>query len=130
MSTSAKKEKNGTWRIQYRYKDWTGTNKKSQKRGFKTKREAEEWLASYKLQQAGDVAMLFSDFWEIYREDMSKRVRKTTMRQKEYVVKDKLLPYFGNDYAIRSCSAPKCVVSAGFMALFLERGIQKCYDKG
>ena len=96
MSTSAKKEKNGTWRIQYRYKDWTGTNKKSQKRGFKTKREAEEWLASYKLQQAGDVTMLFSDFWEIYREDMSKRVRKTTMRQKEYVVKDKLLPYFGS----------------------------------
>lgn len=43
MSCNAKKDPNGTWRIQYRWTDWTGTKKKSQKRGFKTKKEAEEW---------------------------------------------------------------------------------------
>ena len=42
MSCNAKKDPNGTWRIQYRWTDWTGTKKKSQKRGFKTKKEAEE----------------------------------------------------------------------------------------
>ena len=41
MSCNAKKDPNGTWRIQYRWTDWTGTKKKSQKRGFKTKKEAE-----------------------------------------------------------------------------------------
>ena len=35
MSCNAKKDSNGTWRIQYRWTDWTGAKKKSQKRGFK-----------------------------------------------------------------------------------------------
>lgn len=39
MSCNAKKDPNGTWRIQYRWTDWTGTKKKSQKRGFKTMKE-------------------------------------------------------------------------------------------
>ena len=43
MSCNAKKDPNGTWRIQYRWTDWTGTKKKSQKRVLKTKKEAEEW---------------------------------------------------------------------------------------
>ena len=33
MAANAKKDPNGTWRIQYRYTDWTGKNCKSQKRG-------------------------------------------------------------------------------------------------
>ena len=44
MSCNAKKDPNGTWRIQYRWTDWTGTKKKSQKRDFKTKKEAEEGM--------------------------------------------------------------------------------------
>ena len=36
MASSAKRDPNGTWRIQYRYTDWTGKKRKSQKRGFKT----------------------------------------------------------------------------------------------
>ena len=31
MSCNAKKDPKGTWRIQYRWIDWTGTKKKSQK---------------------------------------------------------------------------------------------------
>ena len=52
MSCNAKKDPNGTWRIQYRWMDWAGTKKKSQKRGFKTKKEAEEWYAHFMLQQS------------------------------------------------------------------------------
>ena len=43
--------------------------------------------------------MTLADFWEIYKADMEKRLRKTTMKQKEYVMNDKVLPYFG-DYNI------------------------------
>lgn len=95
MSCNAKKDPNGTWRIQYRWTDWTGTKKKSQKRGFKTKKEAEEWYAHFMLQQSSDPTMTLADFWEIYKADMEKRLRKTTMKQKEYVMNDKVLPYFG-----------------------------------
>ncbi|MEG0836072.1 MAG: Arm DNA-binding domain-containing protein [Christensenellaceae bacterium] len=35
-----KDEKTNTWRAIYRYVDWTGEKKQTQKRGFKTKREA------------------------------------------------------------------------------------------
>lgn len=31
MSCNAKKEPNGTWRIQYRWTDWTGTKKNPRK---------------------------------------------------------------------------------------------------
>lgn len=39
-----KDKKTGKWLIQYRYTDWQGKRRKSTKRGFATKREAEEWL--------------------------------------------------------------------------------------
>ena len=47
------------------------------------------------LQQSSDPTMTLVDFWEIYKTDMEKCLRKTTMKQKEYVMKDKVLPYFG-----------------------------------
>ena len=38
-----KEEKTNTWRVIYRYTDWNGDRKQTQKRGFKTKREAQSW---------------------------------------------------------------------------------------
>ena len=48
------------------------------------------------LQQTSDPTMTLNDFWEIYKDDMEKRLWKTTMKQKEYVMKDKVLSYLGN----------------------------------
>ena len=125
MSCSAKKDANGTWRIQYRWKDWTGTNKKSQKRGFKTKKEAEEWYAHFRMQQASDPSMTLNDFWEIYKEDMEKRLRKTTMKQKEYVMKDKVLPYFGN----RSINEITPAQIRKWQGEMMDRGFKPTYLK-
>ena len=87
--------KTGKWLIQYRYKDWTGKNRKSTKRGFKTKREAEEWLRAFLLKQTRSFDMKFSDFVVIYMDDMKNRLREHTLINKRYVIEDKLLPYFG-----------------------------------
>ena len=38
-----KEEKTNTWRVIYRYTDWNGARRQTQKRGFKTKREALAW---------------------------------------------------------------------------------------
>ena len=46
-----KDRKTGKWLIQYRYTDWQGNRKKSTKRGFATKREAEEWARQFLLSQ-------------------------------------------------------------------------------
>ena len=37
-----KNEASGTWYVMARYTDWTGTRKQKCKRGFATKREAQE----------------------------------------------------------------------------------------
>ena len=125
MSCNAKKDPNGTWRIQYRWTDWTGTKKKSQKRGFKTKKEAEEWYAHFMLQQSSDPTMTLADFWEIYKADMEKRLRKTTMKQKEYVMNDKVLPYFGKT-PINEITAPMIRKWQGEM---MEKGFKPTYLK-
>lgn len=39
--------------------------------------------------------MTFKSFWELYRDDMSQRLRENTVRSKDYVVELKILPYFG-----------------------------------
>ena len=125
MSCNAKKDPNGTWRIQYRWMDWAGTKKKSQKRGFKTKKEAEEWYAHFMLQQSSDPTMTLADFWEIYKADMEKRLRKTTMKQKEYVMNDKVLPYFGKT-PINEITAPMIRKWQGEM---MEKGFKPTYLK-
>ena len=47
-----KDEKTGTWYCQFRYADFTGKRKQKRKRGFKTKREAQEWEREFHLQKA------------------------------------------------------------------------------
>ena len=95
MASSAKKDpKTGKWMIQYRFTDWRGIRKKSTKRGFCTKREAEEWLQKFLLTQQSDINMLFGDFIDVYYQDMSNRLREHTMQTKRYIIDIKILPYF------------------------------------
>lgn len=91
-----KDKKTGKWLIQYRYTDWQGKRRKSTKRGFATKREAEEWLRNFLITQKADFDMKFEDFWKMYCTDMETRLREHTMRTKKYIVELKILPYFGN----------------------------------
>lgn len=93
--TVEKDPKTDKWLIQYRYKDWTGKNRKSTKRGFKTKREAEEWYRDFLMKQNQSCDMKFCDFVTMYLEDMRHRLREHTLMNKEYIIKDKLIPYFG-----------------------------------
>lgn len=90
-----KDPKTGKWLIQYRYTNWQGERKKSTKRGFDTKREAEEWLRKFLVTQKADFDMKFEDFLKLYYEDMDTRLREHTMRTKRYIIDLKILPYFG-----------------------------------
>ena len=87
--------KTGKWLIQYRYTDWQGNRKKSTKRGFDTKREAEQWYREFSAKKQQSINMLFSDFVEIYLKDMETRLREHTMIGKRYAIEQKIIPYFG-----------------------------------
>ena len=88
-------EGTGKWEVFVYVADHTGKKKLKHKRGFKTKREALAWGEQFKLQQASNLDMNFQAFWELYRTDMTQRLRENTFRTKEYIVELKILPYFG-----------------------------------
>lgn len=90
-----KEEKTNTWRVIYRYTDWNGERKQSQKRGFKTKREAQAWEREHLNKLGGDLDMTFKSFVEHYTDDMKSRIKENTWSTKEHIIEKKLLPYFG-----------------------------------
>ena len=90
-----KQEKTGTWRVLYRYTDWTGEKKQTQKRGFKTKREAQAWEREQMNLVSSSLDMTFQSFVERYREDKAGRLKENTWEMKNHIIETKLLPYFG-----------------------------------
>ena len=91
-----KDKKTGKWLIQFRYTDWQGVRRKTTKRGFATKREAEEYVRNFLASQQADFNMNFQEFLKLYYEDMTPRLRENTMRNKKYIIDLKILPYFSN----------------------------------
>ena len=47
-----KNEDNGTWYVMARYVNWKGERKQKCKRGFTTKKEAQEWERMFQLQNS------------------------------------------------------------------------------
>lgn len=90
-----KEEKTNTWRVIYRYTDWTGERKQSQKRGFKTKREAQIWEREQLNKATADLDMTFDSFVVQYTADMQTRIKENTWATKEHIIRTKIIPYFG-----------------------------------
>lgn len=82
------------WRCQFYYKDWQGVSHKKNKRGFKTKGEAEQWERDFLQQQQRNLDINFENFVHIYYEDMEHRLRENTMRTKKFIIDLKIIPYF------------------------------------
>lgn len=83
------------WRVIYRFTNWKGERKQTQKRGFATKREAQMWERGIMLKQEAKLDMTFESFFEIYEADKKKRVKENTWESKSHVIRTKILPYFG-----------------------------------
>ena len=89
-----KNEDNGTWYVLTRYLDWKGERKQKCKRGFETKREAQEWERVFQQQSAADMDMNFAAFVELYIKDIKPRLKENTWLTKEHIIATKILPYF------------------------------------
>lgn len=82
------------WRAVYRFTDWTGERKQTQKRGFNTKREAQGWEREQLRKAKSDIDMTFESFVGLYREDTGVRIKETTWETKDSIIDNKLIPYF------------------------------------
>ena len=107
MSASKDKDR-GTWIVYIRYKDWKGESQVHKKRGFATKREALEYERQFLVKKSKDLNMPFPDFVDIYMSDIKPRIKYNTYRSKEYIIRDKILPYFKN-FSVSSIAAPDIV---------------------
>lgn len=92
-----KDPKHNTWYVKARYKDWTGAMKNLMKRGFALKREAVEWENSFFARQSSSsLDMTFSEFYVLYKEEMTVRLKESTWDTKSAIIETKILPYFEN----------------------------------
>ena len=91
-----KNEDNGTWYVMARYVNWKGERKQKCKRGFATKREAQEWERMFKLQTSSDLDMSFEAFAELYINDVKNRLKENTWLTKEHM--DEATPHLHIDF--------------------------------
>lgn len=64
-----KDQKQGTWYVSFRYVDWTGKKKQKMKRGFRTKKEAQNFETEFIRKATADMDMLLGSFVEVYFAD-------------------------------------------------------------
>lgn len=83
-----------SWYCKFYYTDYTGARKQKKKRGFKLQREAKEWERSFLERMQGTPDMTFQALYDLYIEDMSHRLRQSTIDGKKYLFKNRILPYF------------------------------------
>lgn len=88
--------KQGTWYVSFRYVDWTGEKKQKMKRGFRTKKEAQNYETEFIRKASADMDMQLGSFVDIYFEDKKNELKETSKRNKSHIIKVHILPYFGN----------------------------------
>jgi integrase len=90
-----KDKETNRWKVSYRYTDWQGNRRQTTKRGFRTKREALAWEEAQKQKSSANLNMPFATFVEAYTSNMKVRLRESTWRTKEHIIRTKILPHFG-----------------------------------
>lgn len=83
------------WYANFYYSDWLGQKQHKCKRGFTTKRDAQEWERNFLSKGSKDPTITFQALAENYLEDMESRLKPTTLEGKKRHFDTKLLPYFG-----------------------------------
>ena len=101
---SIQKEKNNTFSIQFRYKNYAGVNCRKHKFNFKSEEEAKEWMEEFIRKEQSDVSMTFQSFYQEYLENQSADLRASTLATKEHIVALHIMPYF-KDRKLESITA-------------------------
>ena len=90
-----KDKERDTWFCKFNYKDWRDETKSKLKRGFRTKKEAQEWEREFLQVQQADMDMEFSKFVDVYFMDKAPRLKERTIETKRIMLDTRIIPYFG-----------------------------------
>ena len=91
----------GSWYCQFYYEDWTGKRKKKYKRGFRTKKEAQDYESEFKRVANADMDMSVASFVEVYFNDKSGELKERSQRNKRYMIQSHVIPYLGEMKLLR-----------------------------
>lgn len=91
-----KDEKRNTWTSNFRYVDWTGKQQRKVKRGFKTKKEALEYEAKFKMTSNANMDMTLVEFVDVYFKDKAGELKDRTAKNKRYMMERHVIPYLGS----------------------------------
>jgi len=91
-----KDKKRGTWGIRFKQKNWKGEVHEVCKYGFATKHEALKWEDETRRTKEGSLDMTLGSFVEdIYLNDLSRRVKQSTLAMKRNIINAHIIPFFG-----------------------------------
>lgn len=90
-----KDKERDTWFCKFNYKDWRDETKTKLKRGFRTKKEAQEWEREFLQVQQADMDMEFSKFVDVYFTDKAPRLKERTIETKRIMLNTRIIPYLG-----------------------------------
>ncbi len=91
-----KDKKTNTWYCKFYYEDYTGAKKQKFKRGFKLKKEAQEYEKQFLVLHSEDNTMLFSALIKDYKRDMYTRFKPSTIESHENIINKHIAPFFNN----------------------------------
>ena len=113
------------WRVQLSYKDIDGKTKRKQKRGFNSKKEAQEWERNFlnSLNTTSDIT--FANLTEAYLDDMKHRLKASTMETKTTLIMQHVKPFFA-DFEIKNITP---LIVRTWQSKLLKSSYSKTYIK-
>lgn len=90
-----KDKQRGTWYFKCNYRDWQGETRTKLKRGFATKKEAQQGEREFLDMQSGNMNMKLAAFEEVYFNDKGTRLKERSIMTKRTLIETKIIPYFG-----------------------------------
>lgn len=84
-----------TWYCSFYYEDWTGKKKRHHKRGFATKKAAQQYETRFLNMQKASMDMMLKDFVEIYFKDKKGELKERSIQSKRHMINKHIIPVFG-----------------------------------
>lgn len=91
-----KDEERNSYYVKVYYVDYTGQKKQKKKRGFKLKKDAQNWEREFMLQLQSDPTMSLNSLSELYINDISSRLKQTSVDGHKHLLNTRILPYLGD----------------------------------
>lgn len=91
-----KSKTRNSWYCSFYYTDWTGRKRRKKKEGFASRKEAKKYEAEFLMQHEGRCDMTFETLANLYLDDCRSRCKPTSLYEKDYLIRSKILPYFSH----------------------------------